>query len=111
MVVVELPVGHDAAAEVVDHDVAVPDQIAREGDATGIGHVDDDAALAPVEIAGQPRAPAAEVGRVAPLDFDDVRVVIRQHAGRDRAGHHPGEVEDADAAQGSQVPLLTKEGD
>ena len=97
--VVQSPIAHDARAEIVDHHVGHRGEPFGEVDPTRVGHVDDRALLAAVEVAAEPAPPRAQVQRVAPLDLDDLCALVGQNARRHRPGHHPGEIEDAHALQ------------
>src|SRR6184192_3107380 len=70
-----------------------------ESEAAGAVQVEHDAPLAAHKRAGEAAAPVAEVGRAAPFHLDHVGAEIGEDAGRDRAGHHPGEVEHPDAVE------------
>ena len=96
---------HDAGAEVLQHHVAAPDQLAQDLDGARLAQVERDVALAAVllrEVRGDGVDPRERVaGHVAlgRLHLDDVGPHVGQHPPAVGPGEHPGEVEDPHPAQ------------
>src|SRR4029453_3951380 len=102
--VVEPPIRHCRAAEIVGPHVAPPRQVAHQRYPARIGEIDRQAALAAVEIAEHAAATLGPIRHVDAFHLDHIRAVIGEHAGRHRPGNDPSEIEYADAAQyGSHV--------
>jgi hypothetical protein len=119
-VVGQPPPLHHPRGEVLGDDAAAPDQLAGEGAALGLAHVDRHAELAPAVVVEQPALVGVRVGvllavgaddalvdrqlaggvePVAVLDLDDLGAVVGEHPGGDRTDPHPAEVGHADAGQ------------
>ena len=97
--VIHPPHAHDARRKIIHHDVAHRGEPAREFDAARMLHVERDGKFAAMEVALQAELAIADRRRILALDFDHLRAVVGENARRDRAGHHPGEVEDAHAVE------------
>ena len=101
---------HDAAAIVLDHGVGAVAQPHHQLAAFGLLQVDGDRLLVAVdrgEVAAE--RPQLVVGMVGPddarvvaverLDLDDLRALVGQQHGAERAGQHLREIDDADAIE------------
>ena len=108
---------HDPRAEVLDHDVAEPDESFHDRDALGGLQVERDIELAAVQLV-EPRAPVvravhldtcgqrpdgpaggAQVVRVGRLDLDHLGTEVAEHLRRDRRGDQRPEIEHAHTRQ------------
>ena len=96
---VETHPGHDAGAEVLEHDVAEPRERAHDRHCFGLAEVEADVALAAVllcEVRGhRVDARPREAGEITlgRFDFDDVGAEVDEHPSRMRAREDAGQVE------------------
>ena len=97
--------GEHAGPEVLDHDVGGGGEAACRGQFTRLLQVQDHPALAPVEERVRGACAARAAGRV---DVDDVRPLVGEQHGGQRAGHVLPEVDDPQAGQraGQSVDLV-----
>ena len=101
---------HHAGAEVLQHDVAAPGQLAEDLDGARLAQVERDVALAAVllrEVRGDGVDARERVaGHVAlgRLDLDDVGAHVGQHPPAVRPGEHPREVQHPHATEGTRPP-------
>ena len=101
--VVEAERGHQAGAEVLEHDVARADQLLRRRQAFGGVDVEDDALLVAVERAEEADAEARQLARLVAagrLDLDHLGAEVGEDHPAGRAHDHVRELDDADAVEG-----------
>ncbi len=96
--VVEAPVGEHARAEVLDQQIGAFDPAAQLGASGRIAHVDDDAALAAVQVAEHTAAPVCR-RCVRALDLRHSGTVVGEHPRRERTGDYPGQIEDTHSGE------------
>src|SRR5205823_6964918 len=103
--VAQAQLGRHTRQEVLDHDIGAARQVERQARPLRVLQLDRDPALAPVDGGeGRAHAVAAPPGPevvAAPraLELDHVGTEVSHEGGAVGAGDHPGEVENADAAE------------
>ena len=105
---------HHAGTVVLHHHVGGFDEGFEHAAAFVEGQVDDDGTLVAVHH-GEGAADAVVLGStpkahevaVGGLDLDDIRPLVAENRGRDRAGVDGGQVENADAIQGAGHRVLS----
>jgi hypothetical protein len=101
--VVEAERSHQARTEVLEHDIALADQLRCGGAPLGRLDIEDDALLVAIEGAEKTDAQAGQRSRLVAarrLDLDDLRAHAGQQARYSGGGGHAGKVQDTKARQG-----------